>query len=83
MIEEGVLKQGDKIKFTYYSNISPYPVCIGTVVHAYGIGYVTFLMGKRFYQIDVIVDEVLDNHFKQDLVGKKIRIRNDFDIEIL
>ena len=83
MIKEDELKKGDRIKFKYYSNIDPYPVCIGTVDHVYGIGYITALLGKSFFQIDVIIDEVLNNHWYKDLVGRKVRIRNDFDIEIL
>lgn len=76
------LFQGDTIKFKYYSNIDPYPTCIGKVVHVYGVGYLTSLLGKDFYDIDVEITDVLDNHWaKDELIGRKSRIRNDFDIE--
>jgi len=74
------LFQGDKIKFTYYTNIDPYPICIGKVEHVYGPSFVQSLYDK--YNLDVIIEDVLDNHWnKEELIGRKVRIRNDFDIE--
>lgn len=74
------LFQGDKIKFKYYSNIDPYPICIGEVEHVYGPSFLESLYDK--YEIDVKIIDVLDNHWNKDeLIGRKIRIRNDFDIE--
>lgn len=76
------LFEGDKIRFKYYSNIDPYPICEGIVKHVYGVGYITTLLGEDFYQIDVEISDVLDEHWsKNDLIGRKVRIRNDFDIE--
>ena len=74
------LFQGDKIKFTYYTNIDPYPICIGKVEHVYGPSFIQLLYDK--YSIDVIIEDVLENHFaKNELIGRKVRIRNDFNIE--
>lgn len=74
------LFQGDKIKFKYYTNMDPYPICIGKVEHVYGPSFIQSLYSK--YNIDVIIEDVLDNHFaKDELIGHKVRIRNDFDIE--
>lgn len=74
------LFQGDKIKFTYYTNIVPYPVCIGKIEHVYGPSFIQLFYDK--YNIDVIIEDVLNNHWnKKELIGRKVRIRNDFDIE--
>ena len=74
------LFQGDKIKFKYYTNMDPYPICIGKVEHVYGPSFIQSLYDK--YNIDVTIEDVLDNHFAKDkLIGHKVRIRNDFDIE--
>ena len=76
------IKEGDRIKFKYYSNIDPYPTCVGTVVHVYGPSFMEMLYKK--YSIDVKIDDVLDGHWaKDELIGRTSRIRNDFDIEIL
>lgn len=81
-MEKLKLFQGDTIKFTLYGNMDPYPTCIGTVEHVYGVGYVTALLGKDFYFIDVTITDVLDGHWgKDELVGHKVRIRNDYNIE--
>lgn len=72
--------EGDKIKFKYYSNIDPYPICIGKVEHVYGPSFMESLYDK--YQIDVIITDVLDeHHYRDELIDRKVRIRNDFDIE--
>lgn len=76
------IKDGDKIKFVYYSSMHPYPKCTGVVKHVWGVGYLTSLMGKSYFQIDVVVSSV-EGKYYQDLVGKTVRIRNDFDIEVL
>lgn len=82
-IKQSDIKEGDRIKFTFYSNIDPYPVCIGKVNHVYGVGYITSLLNKSFFHIDVTVESIENNHWKTDLIGHEIRIRNDFNIEIL
>ena len=76
------IKEGDNIKFTFYSNRYPYPICTGIVKHVYGIGYITALLGKSFFHIDVEITSVNDE-WNKDLIGHITRIRNDFDIEIL
>ena len=76
------LFEGDKIRFKYYSNIDPYPVCEGIVRHVYGVSYISSLIGDDKYSIDVEIENVLDNHFDtNNLIGRKVRIRSDFDIE--
>ena len=76
------IKKGDKIRFTYYTNRSPYPKCTGIVKHVYGVGYVTAMLGKSYFQIDVEITSA-EGKWNQDLVGHTSRIRNDFDIEVL
>jgi len=81
-MEKLKLEKGDTIKFKFYSNIDPYPTCIGTVEHVYGVSYRSSLLNKDLYEIDVMITDVLNNHWaKNKLIGHKIRIRSDFDIE--
>lgn len=73
--------EGDKIKFTHYSNIDPRPVCVGTVEKVYGSSLVGAL--TKSYQMDVKIEDVLNNHWAKDmLVGKTVRlqVRPDSDI---
>ena len=73
--------EGDKIKFTHYSNIDPRPVCVGTVEKVYGSSLVGAL--TKSYQMDVKIEDVLNNHWAKDmLVGKTVRlqVRSDSDI---
>lgn len=75
------LKAGNNIKFKFFSNIDPYPTCIGTIKHVYGISYLDSLRGVSTYFIDVEITEVLHNHWKQDLIGHTVRIRSDYEVE--
>ena len=72
--------EGDKIEFTLYSNIDPRPRCIGVIDHVYGPTFIEMM--NHLYQMDVKVIDVLNNpSAKERLVGKMVRISNDFDVK--
>ena len=64
--------EGDKIKFKHYSNISPYPICIGTVDHVYGPSLMQLVSHQ--YTMDVIIDKVISPEWAKDLEGSKVRV---------
>ena len=81
-LEYDDVQEGDKISFTFYSNIDPYPKCEGIVKHVYGPSLVWgAALRKQYFYLDVEVTAT--DSWKQDMVGQVYRIRNDYDITVL
>lgn len=72
-------KEGQSIRFIYYSNIDPRPRCTGTIEHVYGPGYIREMVGDREFDMDVYVTE----SESKNLIGKSVRIRSNHDVEFV